>query len=59
MTDILIVDNNAYRNRFLCKQLDSIGISFLDTDYTDGHGLKGSVISEIRVRDFLNSPEGR
>ena len=64
--------------------VDSIGISFLDTDYTDGHGLgldclnngvivqtmlpfhkccriceiKGGVISEIRVRDFLSLPEG-
>jgi hypothetical protein len=36
--------------------LDTIGISFFgDTDYTDGHGLG----SEISVRDFLNSPEGR
>ena len=25
MTDILIVDNNAYRNRFLCKQLADEG----------------------------------
>jgi len=30
-------------------KLDSIGISILDTDYTDGHGLG----SEIRVRDFF------
>jgi len=37
-------------------QVQSIGL-FLDTDYPDGYGL-GGVISEIRVGDFLNSPEG-
>ena len=39
------------------QQLGSIGISILDTDYTDGHGL-GSAISEICVENFLSPPEG-
>jgi len=78
----------------MITNFNSIGISFLDTDYTDGHGsgldclnngiivqtmlpfhkcsriyeIKGSVtrlpnlvgqVSEIRVRDFLSSPERR
>ena len=32
MTDMLIVDNNAYRNRFLCKQLADEGyrVSIID-----------------------------
>ena len=40
------------KTRTVYQQLDSIVISILDTDYSDGHGL-GSIISEIRVRDFF------
>jgi DNA-binding response OmpR family regulator len=43
-TDILIVDNNAYRNRFLCKQLADEGyrVSIIDDIEMLSSNLNGS-----------------